>query len=63
MVTLRTDVMLFSRRQQYPDAMLNGMSRITMTSLTGYRLRIECEGVAKWIDSDDVELVATKPMF
>ena len=61
MVTLRTDVMPFSRKQQYPDAMLNGMSKITMVS--GYRLRIECEGVAKWIDSDDVELVATKPMF
>jgi hypothetical protein len=28
-----------------------------------YRLRIECEGVAKWIDSDDVELVATQRMF
>jgi hypothetical protein len=61
MVTLRTDVMPVSRRQGYPDAMLNGMSKITMAS--GYRLRIECEGVNRWIDDEDVELVTTKPMF
>jgi hypothetical protein len=61
MVTLRTDVMPFSRKQQYPDAMLNGMSKITMVS--GYRLRIECEGVSRWVDDEDVELVTTQPMF
>lgn len=60
-VTLRTDVMTVSSRQQYPDAMQQGMSKITM--VTGDRLRIECEGVARWVDDDDVELVATKPMF
>ena len=63
MVTLRTDVMPVSRRQGYPDAMLNGMSKITMASASGYRLRIECEGVNRWIDDEDVELVTTKPMF
>lgn len=61
MVTLRTDVMPFSLRQQYPDAMQQGMSKITM--VTGYRLRIECEGVSKWVDDEDVELVETKSMF
>jgi len=61
MVLLRTDVMPASLRQQYPDAMLDGMSKITMVS--GYRLRIECEGVARWVGDEDVELVATKSMF
>lgn len=61
LVTLRTDVMPVSRKQQYPDAMLNGMSKITMVS--GYRLRIECEGVTRWADEEDAELVATQPMF
>ena len=61
MVTLRTDVMPVSRRQGYPDAMLDGMSKITMVS--GYRLRIECEDVARWVGDEDVELVTTKPMF
>ena len=61
LVTLRTDVMPVSLRQQYPEAMLNGMSKITMVS--GYRLRIECDGVSRWVHDDDVELVATKPMF
>jgi hypothetical protein len=41
--------------------MLNGMSKITMVS--GYRLRIECEGVSRWVDDEDAELVTTKPMF
>jgi hypothetical protein len=61
LVTLRADVMLFSRRQQYPDAMQQGMSKITMVS--GYRLRIECEGITRWVDDEDVELVTTQPMF
>jgi len=61
LVTLRTDVMPVSRKQQYPDAMQNGMSKITMVS--GYRLRIECEGVTRWVDDTDAELVETKPMF
>jgi hypothetical protein len=61
MVTLRTDVMPVALKQQYPDAMLNGISKITMASR--YRLRIECKGVTRWVDGEDVELVATKPMF
>ena len=61
MVTLRTDVMPVSLRQQYPDVMLNGMSKITLVS--GWRLRIECEGVTRWVNAEDVELVATNPMF
>ena len=58
-VTLRTDVMPVSRRQQYPDAMLSGMSKITL--VVGNRVRIECEGVSRWVDDEDVELVTTKP--
>ena len=61
MVTLRTDVMPESRKQQYTEGMLRWMSKITMVS--GYRLRLECEGVSRWVDDEDVELVATKPMF
>ena len=61
LVTLRADMMPVSLKQQYPDTMLNGMSKITMVS--GSRLRIECEGITKWVHDEDVELVTTQPMF
>ena len=61
LVTLHTNVMTVSSRREYPDVMLNGMSKITMVS--GARLRIECEGITRWVYDEDVELVTTKPMF